>query len=309
MIIASVIMATYNERIDHIKIAIDSIIDQTFQDYEVIVIVDNPDNTEIIELLKAYSKTENRIKILINEKNMGLAQSLNKGIQESTGKYIVRMDADDISKPTRVEKQVQFMEENPNLDIVCCQRCDIDMDGNEISKGSYYISDPQKVATILRYGSPITHPAIIVKREVYIALGGYRDFAAAQDYDFFLRAIKNGYLIGMMKDVLLKYRQNDKGISRSGKFKQYLYKKYAIELFNNESLSFSLDGVDGYLHRNGFYDERVKESFETGIRRLNEAIRKHNVLGVVKEIFRDKNVRGYFINSIQYKRLLDKENE
>lgn len=110
----SVVLPAYNVQ-DTIGESIDSILSQTFTDFELIIINDgSQDNTE--EVIHAYS--DKRIRYYRNEKNEGLIYTLNRGLDLAQGKYIARMDADDVSLPTRFEKQVKVMEESPNI-VVC----------------------------------------------------------------------------------------------------------------------------------------------------------------------------------------------
>ena len=105
----SVIMATYKEKIELLKVAIESILKQTYNNFEFIIILDNPENIEHIRCIENYQKNDDRIRFYINEKNMGLTKTLNKALSLSKGKYICRMDADDVSMPDRIEKQLHYL--------------------------------------------------------------------------------------------------------------------------------------------------------------------------------------------------------
>ena len=101
MVAISVVMSVYNEPVDWIRQSIDSILNQTFRYFEFIIINDNPEGISQKKMLKDFAAKDNRIKIIENEENKGLTKSLNIGISKATGKYIARMDADDISMPDR----------------------------------------------------------------------------------------------------------------------------------------------------------------------------------------------------------------
>ena len=115
--VISVIMSCYKEPMSILKQAVESILIQTYKDFEFIVIVDNPSNREIIGYLKNVSLVDRRVKMYVNKNNMGLVASLNKAICISRGKYIARMDADDISISTRLFDQLLYLEHN-NLDFI-----------------------------------------------------------------------------------------------------------------------------------------------------------------------------------------------
>ena len=110
----SIIMPVYNEKVEWIKESIESIIYQTFTEFEFIIILDNPENKEAEKLLENYSKKDKRIRILKNKKNIGLVKTLNIGLDVANGEFIARMDADDIALPERFEKQMNFLIRNKN---------------------------------------------------------------------------------------------------------------------------------------------------------------------------------------------------
>ena len=113
----SVIMSVYKESPQILEQAIESILNQTFRTFEFIIILDNPSNFEAEKIIRKFSNQDNRIIYVKNEMNMGLSKSLNKAILISKYEYIARMDADDISLPTRLEDQLLYMKKN-NLDLV-----------------------------------------------------------------------------------------------------------------------------------------------------------------------------------------------
>lgn len=121
----SVLMSVYNEPLDWIQQAIDSILAQTFTDFEFIIINDKPDRAELKEFLERNSAIDARIRIHTNPENIGLTKSLNVGLKLCTGKYIARMDADDISLPERFQKQVELLENDIRIGIVGCWLKDI----------------------------------------------------------------------------------------------------------------------------------------------------------------------------------------
>jgi len=224
----SVLMSVYNERLDWIKCAIDSILSQTYQDFEFIIIIDNPYiEKEKLEYLNDIQKKDERIIILKNDKNMGLALSMNKGLEVAKGKYIARMDADDISMPMRFEKEVAYIENN-KVDMVSSNRIIIDEDGNFIRKGEPLLEDPD---VCLPFSNFIVHPSVLIKTEVINHLGGYRNFRRSQDYDLWLRLISCGYKIGIIDEYLIKYRVSESNLSNSNRLEQYYINQYQKKLY------------------------------------------------------------------------------
>ena len=204
--LVSVIMGVYNEE-KTICQCIDSILNQTYTNWEFIICNDcSKDRT--LGLLKEYAEKDSRIIVLNNDKNLRLAASLNKCLVVAKGKYVARMDADDISLPERIETQVAYMENHPDIDCVGCSRIMFDENGDRgIRKG---IENPTR--EILKVRSPFAHPTIMMKAETYNELKGYavsKDGMRAEDLElcirFFMRN-KKGYNI---QKPLYKYHESD----------------------------------------------------------------------------------------------------
>ena len=225
----SVIMSVYKELPEYIHQSVSSILNQTYQDFEFIIIVDNPENTDVISIINEYKKQDNRINLIINEKNIGLTASLNKALSLAQGRYIARMDADDISYHERLETQLQFIQHN-NYDIVGSKTRLIDVRGNILSE-SRCIYDANALIKHLRISNCVAHPSWMVKADIYHYLNGYRDIKWCEDYDFLLRSIKAGFRIGMCPTVLLNYRINPSGISQTAPLKQFLTAHYLASNF------------------------------------------------------------------------------
>lgn len=203
--LVSIIMGAYNCE-DVIDQCIDSIITQTYKNWEFIICDDcSTDNT--LKILKKYEKKDSRIKILHNERNCRLAASLNICLSVAQGEFIARMDADDISLPERLEKQVDFLEKHPEIDLVGCNRIIFDANGNRGVRKS--IEYPTKERLIK--GSPFAHPTIVMKKSVYDALGGYtvsKQTMRAEDIDLWIRFYQNGYKGYNMQEVLYCYHES-----------------------------------------------------------------------------------------------------
>lgn len=223
----SVLMSVCKEPPEIIKKSIDSILDQTYRNIQFVIIVDNPGNKEAINLINEYD--DERICCYINEENMGLVKSLNNGLEYCQGEYVARMDADDISLPDRLEKQVIFLEEY-NLDLV---GANIEVMHYEDMTGKI-IYCPKKNCVIKRaifHDNCVKHPVWLVRKSVYKNLGGYRNVYTCEDYDLLLRAIQAGYKLGNCDTVGLRYRQSITSISRNNRSYQqtvyeYLRKHY-----------------------------------------------------------------------------------
>lgn len=218
-------MATYKEDKDFLVQSIESILKQTYKNFEFIIILDNPQNKEHETLIKYYCRKDKRIRFYINEKNIGLTNTLNKALTLAKGYYICRMDADDISMTNRIEIQKKYLEDN-NFDLVGGISQIIDEKGDIIYSIKKVPTDFNKIKKCIKYNQVISHPTWFGKKEVFEKLKGYRNIPLCEDYDFTLRAILLGYKISNVNKVVLSYRMTENSISRSNLFEQYLYAKY-----------------------------------------------------------------------------------
>lgn len=226
----SVLMSVYNEKDVYLEQSINSIINQTYSNFEFIIVVDKPDNFKAIELLKKYQVIDSRIKILFNKENIGLTRSLNRALANASGEYIARMDADDISNVDRFQKQMKFLENN-QLDLIGSLITCIDENGSHIEGEDTRYYSPKVIMDTLRVHNCVPHPTWFAKKIVFEKLNEYREIESCEDYDFLLRALKEGFKIGICDCCLLKYRINTTGISRSNAFRQRLVNQYISKNF------------------------------------------------------------------------------
>lgn len=207
----SVIMSVYKEPIEWLHESIDSILNQTFSDFEFIIICDNPDYKEGIELLEAYKKKDNRIVIIENEENIGLTKSLNKGLAVAKGKYIARMDADDISMPERFERQLEYLSTHDNCGI--CGSC-IEQFGSRTGIVQY---DEIYNCDNLFLESPFAHPTVMIKKS-FLGKSQYNEgYRVSQDFELWVHLFRNDYYYYNIQTPLLRYRYSEGQImSKSG---------------------------------------------------------------------------------------------
>lgn len=203
----SVVMTAFNATL-YIKDAIQSILDQTFSDFEFIIINDgSTDNTLAI----AKSFNDSRLRIFSNDKNLGMAANFNKGIALSRGEFIARMDADDISLPVRFEKQITFLRKNREIGIVGSYVKTIGKSGGRTVR---YFTRPEEVKASLLFSTSLAHPSVMMRREIFSKFNlNYRaEFNPADDYDLWERA-SAFTKIANMPNVLLLYRVHEKNIT------------------------------------------------------------------------------------------------
>lgn len=259
----SVIMAIYNEPVEIVKKSIESILSQSYKNIELIVLVDNPNRKDIVEMIKELG--DRRIKIYVNEKNLGLTASLNRAIRMSCGKYIARMDADDISMPERLKKQKEYLEET-GYDLVGCDISCIDMDDNTLKQRIIYPRSNRILKQFMRYNSPMPHPAWFGKAELFRE-NMYIDFPACEDYEFLVRSALRGKKMGNVGEVLLKYRINDNGVSSS---KKAIQKTCLVYLRNNYRKNKRSDLGDFIKYLNSAKGKRKQRSMEKYFKAVDE---------------------------------------
>lgn len=225
--LVSVILPCYNAE-DFIEASIKSIMDQTYSNLEIIAIDDcSTDNT--FSILQILSKNDNRIKILQNEKNAGLVSSLNNGIINAKGKYIARMDADDISLPQRIERQIKFMEQHVDVALCGSDYLTINSKNKEIGKISFP-SENEEIKAALLFTNAFAHPTVVIRKEILERCGPYEEgLVPAEDYELWIRIAEN-YKIANIPAYLLKYRVHESNLTLTKKENQ----KHAFEIILNK---------------------------------------------------------------------------
>jgi glycosyltransferase involved in cell wall biosynthesis len=204
----SVIMGAFNE-VATIGKAIESIINQTYLCWE-FIIVDDCSTDGTIEIITSYCEKDSRIKVYKNNRNIGLAESLNKAINYASGIYIARMDADDISLPNRFDEQVKTLDSNSKLMVVGTAAYYIER--NNIKKK--LVRMPEYHRDLLRLifkMSPFIHPSVMMRREFVSLTNGYNaQLRRAQDYDLWLRGRFIGEYYNIQEPLILYSYQNKK---------------------------------------------------------------------------------------------------
>lgn len=215
----SVIMGIYNEKNrENVIKAIDSVLTQTYKDFE-FIICDDGSTEDFYKWLSDYCKKDSRIKIIRNRGNQGLSVALNNCLKEAAGEYIVRMDADDISVRERLEKQVKFMDENARY-VMAGSNVELIDDAGKWGERKL-VEKPEEKDFL--FNSPFVHPSIIIRSEVIKELGGYSTEKYAlrnEDYDLFMRMYAAGFKAYNIQQILLKYRESRDSYSK----RKYIYR-------------------------------------------------------------------------------------
>lgn len=235
----SVIMSAYNEPPEWLKASIESILSQSFADFEFIIVNDNPANSELQVILQTHQSEDGRIKTVANDYNIGATKSFNKAMSLAEGKYIARMDTDDISLVQRFQLQYDFLENHKRIFLVGSAVKIIDQHDRLGAKTVKSTRHEQISKNIFSDKLPFYHPTIMFRNEGF----RYREkFETTQDFDFYLGLLSEGKQFANLKDVLLHYRMSDHGISATKKRKQILFKELALKFYDERRTT----GCDSY---------------------------------------------------------------
>ena len=293
----SVIMSTYKEDERLLRESIESILNQTYRDFEYIIILDYPDNDVHKSVIEEYALKDDRIHFYINEKNMGLTDSLNRGLSLCHGEYIARMDADDISLPDRLERQMKYLEKN-HYDLIGGITEMINENGSLLYSIKSVPTDPKKINKALRYSQCIAHPTWLGRKEVFEKNAGYRHMPLCEDYDFTLRAVLNGFKISNLNEPVLKYRMTSNSVSRSNLFEQYLYMSYITNEYKNKRVA----NVDqAYVYVQQHLNEKDSNKYLKAnviFNRMLQEMSDKQILSFIKDGFCLLFSSKYYLNKI-----------
>lgn len=278
--LVSVLLTAYKEPLEFFSEAIKSIQNQTYKNLEIIILIDNPEDLILENYARKIALLDNRIAIIRNQKNLGLARSLNKAIMFSSGDYICRMDADDIALNNRIENQFDYLV-NHQLDLIGAYVDTISHSGEHL----YYVNnipvDPQTIRRALLWNNVVPHPTWFGTKTIFKQL--YREIPLCEDYDFLLRSISNNYAVGNLPKVALKYRMSEKSISRSNLYLQYLSQCILTNSYRRKG-NVSPEKIENFKRLNFKKNKAIR--YEKGNSQFNKALELinngHLLLGITK---------------------------
>jgi glycosyltransferase involved in cell wall biosynthesis len=222
----SVLLPCFNAE-ETIENALDSIVKQSFEDFEIIAIDDgSSDSTP--EILRKWSEQDRRIR-LITQSHRGIIPALNSGVRESGGAFIARMDADDLSHPQRFAKQMEFLEHNPEIAVVSCLVEGYPPDRIQEGYKLYYLwlnslVSSEQIAREIYIESPLAHPSVMIRRRSLEKAGGYQEHGWPEDYDLWLRLHLAGEHFAKVPEILLSWREHSDRLTRTDS-------RYSVENF------------------------------------------------------------------------------
>lgn len=288
----TVLMPVYNGE-TYLREAIDSILNQTYTDFEFLIINDGSSDATV-SIIQEY--TDSRIRLVHNEKNMGLIATLNKGFELARGKYIARMDADDISLPERLEKQIDFMENNPEIGI--CGTWFDTFDKTGLTGGARYAENHDEICLKHLYQIHLSHGTAIIRKTVIDNLGLRfdPDFAHAEDYELFTRMSSHTRLANL-QFVGYKVRHHENEVSKkynliqaenSKRIRLREFKKLGLEISPEQLHSYSSLAHHEYLS--------IKEKPEEIERMLSAMVEANQKSMVFPEPFFMKHISTFWFH-------------
>jgi glycosyltransferase involved in cell wall biosynthesis len=205
-------MTVYNQKPEYLRLAIESILGQTFKNFEFIIVDDGSSSKECSDMIERYAQEDPRIVRIRNKKNLGLTKSLNKAIKIARSPYIARMDSDDISLPDRLKEQIAFLDKKRDYVLVGGWAEIIDESGSTIGGIRPETEYGALRKTALKRNHFI-HPTWMLRKSLVDKVGPYDERAVGtEDYDFILRIARKQRIANLPR-TLLKYRFNTNGLS------------------------------------------------------------------------------------------------
>ena len=293
----TVLMPVYNAS-EFLREAIDSILDQTYEEFEFLIINDGSTDSSV-NIIESYE--DERIRLVHNTENWGLIKTLNKGIEIASGKYIVRMDADDIAEKNRIETQVNFMENNDDVAVAGSNGIIFLSEKPLIKKPTDFPTRYSEIRCKLLFESPIMHPAVIMRKKVLLE-NNYRykdEYKDTEDYGLWMEIAKNHKIVNISKKLLrhriISSSVTNQALKRMSNRIRVMKKIYILGL-DYLGVEYSEDELDIHaeiaLSSTLKHFQYTKKSIEKWLCKLMDA---NNSVGRFKaEIFNKEIAEQYF---------------
>lgn len=294
----SVIMSVYNENHNYLQESILSILNQTYKNFE-FIIIDDASKNSVADVIKRFN--DSRIIFLRNEKNLGLTKNLNRAIKMSRGEFIARIDADDIAYPDRFDKQLKYMEKHPEIGVLGSQAKII---GNRF--GNFKVSTTHDdIKASLLFKSEIIHPAVMIKGDLLRQNLYNENYRTAQDYELWSRLI---WLTKFenLNLKLIQYRIHDNQITSKSRVSQdenanKVRRKAITRFFGEESskedIQILLDSASGKI-LNEFELQKLSDysNIFVGQNKINKMYNNNSLARILSENL-DSSIFRYSRNS------------
>lgn len=259
----SVLMAVYkNDKPEYLDLALESIFNQTLKASNVVLVEDGPLADDLKLIIVKWQKIEDSLTVISYKENRGLAYALNTGLEAIKTKYIARMDADDICVQNRFEMQFNFMENNPDIDVVGSYIEEIDENNNTIKNEVKYPITHQECYRFFEKRDPLAHPSVMFRNTYFKKINGFYDVKKRKNQDTRLwhMGFMNGCIFANIPEKLLKFRRTSELILRRSNFnnalmllKEHIQKNkdlnYGINADFNSFLYFFFTQLPGWVKK------------------------------------------------------------
>ena len=288
----SVVMPVYNSE-RYLREAIDSILAQTFSDFEFIIIDDGSQDSSP-DIVRSY--TDKRIRFYQNEHNMGVAATLNRGLDLASGEYIARMDSDDISLPERFEKQIVYLETYPDIAV-----CGTNVRFFGAKRGIHICSDtPEQMRVDLLFNSCLAHPSVMMRGNLFREYGlRYEEqFNGIEDYAMWV-SISQKFKLGCVQDILLEYRIHPKQITQQRPTEKHIRNTRLLKqrILSELDLPTDHEGFDAFLGsvETAQSQRQTIISLRSYLNFISEANKKHQIYD---QVLLNRSLEALFRNRL-----------
>ena len=239
----SVLMSVYfKENPEWLKIALDSVINQTLSPNEIVLVQDGKLTDELYRVVEDYTKKYgNLFKIVPLEENVGLGEALRIGVENCSNEIIARMDTDDIARSDRFEKQIKFLKEHPDIDLVGSWISEFENNPNEIVSYRQVPTDSEDIYKFGQFRSPVNHMTVMYKKSAVLNAGNYQTFKCIEDYYLWVRMLKNGVKFANISECLVNVRAGSAMFKRRANLTYFFNSEFPLHtaLYKMHYISFA----------------------------------------------------------------------
>lgn len=300
----TVILPFYNEKEDYAVLAVESILNQTFQNYDLYIILDNPQNRGLQILMEGYEKREPKISLFINKENMGLPRTLNKLINMVETEFIARMDGDDISFPERLKVQRDFMITHSDIDLCSVNIQYMDFNGRLLQKKEKLPEKPENINKCLTFLDVLVHPGFFAKTSVLKRMK-YRNLKYAQDYDLVCRMAESGYRLANINQYLLYYRiggNTERKIMEQQEIAKIVRTYYRKKNLCSLDIEWEIEtALEKIKHEDMKKYMMSRKCHERGVAYWKQGNKMRGIFFVLKSMFLSKMQKDDFVRALKYK--------
>lgn len=234
----SVLMSVYfREQAAYLDKALESVlINQTLKPSELILVADGQLTDELYNTIKKYKELFHDLKLIQLPRNVGLGKALNEGLKHCSYDWVARMDSDDISMPERFERQFEYVNAHPEIDVLGTALSEFENNPNEVS---VIKKCPSNIGSYIKFRCPLNHPTVIYKKSAVLSAGGYMHCPYMEDYHLWIRMYTAGLMMTSLQESLYLFKMDFDTFKRRGG-KQYVKSEYIIQklLLSSKIISF-----------------------------------------------------------------------